>query len=45
MALPKELVALGVTSDFKRFLFALATSDAPRVSLTLLTNWTSLLER
>jgi hypothetical protein len=45
MALPKELVALGITSDFKRFLFALATSDAPRVSLTLLTNWTSLLER
>jgi Tol biopolymer transport system component len=45
MALPKESVALGITSDFKRFLFALATSDAPRVSLTLLTNWTSLLER
>jgi len=45
MTLPKDLVALGVPSDFKRFLFALATSDAPRVSLTLLTNWTSLLER
>jgi len=45
MVPPKELVALGVTSHFDRFLVALTTGDARRVSLTLLTNWTSLLER
>jgi Tol biopolymer transport system component len=44
-ALPKELVAGEGTTDFKRFLVALSTGDARRVSLTLLTNWTSLLER
>ncbi len=45
MAVPKGLVTLGATSDFKRCLFALPTGDAPQVNLTLLTNWTSLLER
>lgn len=45
MPLPKETAAVGVTSDFKRVLLALSTADARRVSLTLLTNWTSLIER
>jgi eukaryotic-like serine/threonine-protein kinase len=44
MALPKELVTAGVSSDFKRFLFALANTDAVHPTLTILTNWNSLVE-
>ncbi|TMQ68034.1 MAG: hypothetical protein E6K81_16805, partial [Candidatus Eisenbacteria bacterium] len=41
---PKELVTVGATSDFQRFLAALASGER-RSSLTLLTNWESLLGR
>jgi eukaryotic-like serine/threonine-protein kinase len=40
----KETVTAGAPWDFKRFLFALANGDAAHPSLTLLTNWTSLLQ-
>jgi len=43
--LPKGFVAAGATSDFKRFLLAVEDGDAQRTSLTVLTNWTSLLRR
>ena len=45
MPIPREVVSLGLTPDFQRCLMALTTGDARRTSLTLLTNWTSLLGR
>ena len=42
---PKETVSLDMAPHFDRFLVALAGGEARRVSLTLLTNWTSLLGR
>jgi len=45
MTLPRELVTLGGTSDFQRFLAAVTSAEAVRTSLTLVTNWTSLIER
>jgi eukaryotic-like serine/threonine-protein kinase len=40
----KETVTAGAPWDFKRFLIALSNGDAVHPSLTLLTNWTSLVQ-